>query len=72
MTAHSARPNPGSDEALALGCICPVLDNRHGAGLDYPDGPAFWVNGNCPIHGREAVLHEALCAVQNDGTGVKP
>ena len=25
-------PNPGSDEALALGCTCPALDNAHGAG----------------------------------------
>jgi hypothetical protein len=22
--------SPGSDEALNAGCICPVLDNRHG------------------------------------------
>ena len=28
-------PNPGSPEAVKLGCICPVLDNCHGkvAGL---------------------------------------
>lgn len=45
--------NPGSDEALAQGCICPVLDNRHGAGLEYPDGPAFWINRTCPLHGED-------------------
>jgi len=26
------KPNPGSDEAIKLGCKCPVLDNEHGAG----------------------------------------
>ena len=46
-----APPNPGSDEALDLGCSCPVLDNAHGAGLPYPDGPVFWVNKDCPLHG---------------------
>lgn len=25
-------PNPGSDEAIAAGCRCPVLDNAHGRG----------------------------------------
>lgn len=23
-------PNPGSDEAVAMGCRCAVLDNGHG------------------------------------------
>ena len=46
-----APPNPGSDEAVARGCSCPVLDNAHGAGLPYPDGPVFWVNKDCPLHG---------------------
>jgi hypothetical protein len=36
---------PGSDEAIAAGCICPVLDNSHGKG----DGP-FRVIEGCPIH----------------------
>lgn len=41
-------PKPGSDEAVALGCACPVLDNGHGKGR--ADGN-FWVNGDCPLHG---------------------
>jgi len=52
----SMPPNPGSDEALALGCTCPVMDNHHGAGLDYPNGPAFWVKGRCPLHGNDHAL----------------
>jgi len=46
-------PNPGSDEALAAGCRCPVLDNAHGRGAyREPDGtPQFWINSDCPLHG---------------------
>ena len=43
-------PQPGSDEAVAHGCTCPVLDNGHGKGR--ADG-RFWVNGDCPLHGFE-------------------
>jgi hypothetical protein len=46
-------PNPGSEEALALGCCCPVLDNHHGAGIPWGGRGelCFWVNGACPLHG---------------------
>ena len=44
------RPNPGSDEAIALGCTCPVLDNGHGRG----SGP-FWITVDCPLHGEPAI-----------------
>lgn len=49
------KPNPGSDEAMRLGCTCPVLDNYHGRGLPYPgmEGAAFWIAGGCPIHDAE-------------------
>lgn len=45
--------NPGSDEAIAKGCICPVLDNGHGKGsgrVDEDGNPQFWVTQGCPIH----------------------
>ena len=47
-------PNPGSKEALELGCLCPVLDNCHGLGRGQ-DGERYgwWVNGYCPIHMME-------------------
>jgi hypothetical protein len=36
---------PGSDEAYAQGCKCPILDNQ--------DMPKYkkWVNADCPLHG---------------------
>ena len=46
---------PGSDDARAEGCICPVLDNNHGRfpvyppDEDYPDG-GWYVRTDCPIH----------------------
>ncbi len=44
-------PNPGSNEALKMGCRCAVLDNRHGLGAyDGKDG-TFWISENCPLHG---------------------
>ena len=44
-------PNPGSKEARAKGCLCPVIDNHYGEGMPYPDGPRFWINAECPVHG---------------------
>ncbi len=46
-------PNPGSPEAKARGCLCPVLDNACGRGaLGRTD--TFWISENCPMHGRNA------------------
>lgn len=52
-----ATPNPGSDEAIRLGCTCPIIDNHHGKGVPYgKDGsPLFWHSANCPMHGRAAL-----------------
>ena len=50
---EAQRPNPGSDEARALGCLCPVLDNNHGRFAPWPteDGEGeWWVRGDCPVH----------------------
>lgn len=63
------KPTPGSAEARAIGCTCPVIDNHHGRGMPYPDGPRFWVSGNCSVHkspervtlrliGREGGAHD--------------
>ena len=37
---------PGSDEAYAEGCKCPILDNQ--------EMPKYkkWVNADCPLHGK--------------------
>jgi hypothetical protein len=38
---------PGSDEAYAKGCKCPILDNQ-----EMPNDKK-WVNANCPLHGAK-------------------
>lgn len=46
-------PNPGSNEALDLGCTCPVLDNHHGRGCGIKDldgNVMFWYTNGCPVH----------------------
>ncbi len=42
-------PNPGSDEAIKMGCKCPIMDNNHGKYAPWPpDG--WWMVADCPIH----------------------
>ncbi len=45
-------PPPGSTEAIAKGCICPVDDNANGRGQPSPHGDAahYWIDVKCPIH----------------------
>jgi len=38
---------PGSDKAIASGCMCPVMDNA-----EMPEDRK-WVNANCPLHGHK-------------------
>lgn len=46
-TDRQTTPNPGSAEAVALGCKCAVLDNARGRG----DGRGnFWITESCPVH----------------------
>nr|DAE07572.1 MAG TPA: hypothetical protein [Podoviridae sp. ctnCN2] len=47
---NTITPNPGSDEAIEQGCICPVLDNNHGQGTgeNY-----WWITRDCPLHGAK-------------------
>ena len=49
-------PNPGSDEALEMGCTCPVMDNGHGKGSGWKEddgSPVFWIMDDCPLHGSK-------------------
>ena len=46
-------PTPGSDEALKIGCLCAVVDNARGQGLEFAGTIVFWVNENCPLHGMK-------------------
>ena len=48
------KPNPGSDEAIKLGCLCPRMDNEYGAG--YMGNPNVFVRAEgCPLHWEDAV-----------------
>ena len=49
MTAETY--SPGSDEAVAKGCTCPVSDNARGQGLP---GGQFWISEGCPLHAPAA------------------
>jgi hypothetical protein len=42
-------PNPGSEMARSLGCICAVIDNNHG---HYPPAPpdGWYITVGCPVH----------------------
>ena len=41
--------NPGSKEAIAAGCTCPVIDNHYGRGYRGIDGSFIYTVG-CPVH----------------------
>lgn len=46
-----AIPAPGSAAAIAQGCLCPRMDNHHGAGFEYGGRPCYWIRADCPLHG---------------------
>lgn len=53
--------NPGSKEAIAKGCTCPVMDNHHGQGIPWRDKDgttktSFWIDGECQLHGHKNEL----------------
>jgi hypothetical protein len=41
-------PTPGSKEAIALGCTCPIMDNSNGSG--YLGSGQFWMSEGCKLH----------------------
>ena len=45
----TSKPNPGSDEAVALGCECSRMDNSYGKG-HYGQPGVFVYTANCPVH----------------------
>ena len=50
----STVPNPGSDAAQALGCVCAVIDNGYGRhpymGYDDDGQPLWSMRSDCPVH----------------------
>lgn len=45
-------PNPGSNEAIEMGCTCPVLDNGYGND-EIGKIRGFWITQGCPVHDRK-------------------
>jgi hypothetical protein len=45
-------PFPGSSDAVARGCLCPILDNACGAGV-LGDNKKYWISFDCPLHNPE-------------------
>ena len=51
--------NPGSPEAIKMGCTCAVIDNNYGHGFSFGDSePMFWIDGSCKLHGDYTGLYE--------------
>ena len=42
-------PNPGTQEAIDAGCICPVMDNHYGRGYMGMEDVFIYTAG-CPVH----------------------
>lgn len=57
----AGHPNPGSDAALARGCLCAVMDNGHGHGYMGQPG-VFVVTVGCPLHSAVGIAGETKCA----------
>jgi hypothetical protein len=50
--------NPGSPNAVVLGCTCPEAENNFGRGRS-KNGviePSFTADPQCPIHGFDVIL----------------
>lgn len=66
------RRPPGSPAAVAAGCTCPVMDNRHGAGLRIVGATYFWREEACPLHGSDLADARASASprpTEEDGPG---
>lgn len=56
-------PDPGSNEAVTLGCLCPYYDNNRGRGFTWTNEKgekvtAFWVSAECPLHAKAGIARE--------------
>lgn len=54
-------PRPGSPDARAVGCTCPVIDNNHGGPVGPGTGTHWWYNRACLVH-REEIAARMNCA----------
>lgn len=56
------KPNPGSDEAVEMGCKCPILDNEYGEGC----GGEFVIRLDCPVHTMSVQALQAQIGINNE------
>lgn len=61
MESATIVPNPGSDEAIRRGCVCPRMDNNYGQG--YRGGPGFAIAEECRMHGQQALKAAIAAAI---------
>lgn len=54
MSMAITNKNPGSAAALGRGCTCPVMDNCYGEGIVLGGETCWYMNEDCPLHGRDA------------------
>ena len=52
-------PDPGTEEAIKMGCICPVMDNEYGRGWMGQEG-VFIFNMGCPVHAGDSVKEQIM------------
>jgi len=65
-------PNPGSDEAIKLGCTCPVLDNEYGKGFPIDGQTCFWYTSDCPVHSsKKEDLSDSSAPIMLDNEAVQ-
>ena len=57
-----AKQTPGSDEAVAIGCKCPRMDNEYGRGC----GGQFVVRMDCPVHSMEVEALQVLLGIKDE------
>lgn len=57
-TSTNAVPAPGSAEAIARGCRCPVIDNHHGIGRPTLNGRVYVIVAGCPLHAAGSPVGE--------------
>lgn len=69
---------PGSDEAIADGCTCPVLENFHGRGVCHlvmgrsDMSWSYFVSQDCPLHdSRKRALLSMYGDAKCDSESVK-
>lgn len=62
----NAVPNPGTEEAIAKGCRCPIIDNHFGRGVPSRDGRLFYYTASCPVHSPSSPTDAARGAHDHD------